>query len=306
MGDKKGSWSTDVPMATVTSSIGTKHSRESEEIFKRKDADNSLLMNNGRIIECVNAELVEAIIDGTGSMGDLAKTLRDKSMRLVGQVNCQGYLKDPAFGLTVIGDANPSSWGGPSDKAPIQMTELVTNAESYRNLIPRLYLEGGGGGQGKENYDLALYGCARKIKFRGEKRKGFIFILGDEGFYDVIESKHLKKHFGEINPQPIKTSDIISELMQFFYVFCLHINTGSYNRDRYQEMQQQWRNVLGNNFIPLIDPTSYLDIMLGCIARQSKTRTIDSFVDQDLVEQKQTSERRELVRTTLREIDWQL
>lgn len=299
-----GSWSTDVPPATQTSSDRFKHSDEAAKAIHRTTVDPALLMTKGRLIVCKHREPVGIVIDGTGSMKDWPRTLRDKSMMFTGQVRCQNYLQDPAFNLSVIGDANPSNWGGPPDQAPIQMSEFVVDNESFKALTARLYLEGGGGGHAKESYELAMYAYARRVQLV-EPGKGYIFILGDEGYYEVTKAEHLKRHFGEASPSSIQTSDIIAELKGKFRVFKIHINTNGYPEDEHK-IRQQWQAAFGEHFIYLPDPNAVVDVMLGCIARTGGTRSLDEYIDQDMVERGQTKERRALIRATLQEIDTQL
>ena len=64
------------------------------------------------------------------------------------------YLADPALLVGGIGDAT-------CDIAPLQVGQFESGNEIEDDLS-RLYLEGGGGGQRTESYELALYFLARK------------------------------------------------------------------------------------------------------------------------------------------------
>jgi hypothetical protein len=55
-----------------------------------------------------------------------------------GQIKMREYVKDPAISFCAIGDVT-------SDKAPLQVTPFGQGKE-IDEMIKKLYLEGGGGG----------------------------------------------------------------------------------------------------------------------------------------------------------------
>ena len=67
----------------------------------------------------------------------------------VGQIMMQGYMEDPSICFAAVGDAN-------SDQAPLQITEFAEGS-AIDNQLSKLWLEGGGGGQHYETYELAAY-----------------------------------------------------------------------------------------------------------------------------------------------------
>lgn len=297
------SQSTDVPRATTRSGIH-RHTREAAEVMRKSSVDPAVLMANRRLIVCKQKVPIGIIIDGTASMGEQAYTLRDKSYRITGQIRCQKYLDDFGINYCVIGDANPSRWGGLPDSAPIQMTEFETSNEGVKALTEQIWLEEGGGGHAKESYELGMYGYARCVEIPSQEI-GYLFIMGDEGFYPTIKGEQLRKHFGVQEATSIPTADILKELKKRYRVFRFNVVTGNY-RGLEDEIAQQWREAVGENFIDLSEqPEAVVDVMLGCIALTSGRRNLDTY-DADLVEQGQTEMRREFVRETFRGIDWQL
>lgn len=61
-----------------------------------------------------------------------------------GQIKMKNYLEDPAISFCAIGDAI-------HDKAPLQVSQFGQGKE-VDEMIAKLWLEGGGGGNLKESY----------------------------------------------------------------------------------------------------------------------------------------------------------
>ena len=85
----------------------------------------------------------------TVSMGEWLKIIYDKLPMFYGQVIQQKYLEDPSVSFCAIGD---SDWS----IAPLQVTPFSQGLE-IDDQIKKIFLEGGGGGNGKESYELLAY-----------------------------------------------------------------------------------------------------------------------------------------------------
>lgn len=294
-----GSGSRDVPAAT-TSTSGHAHSKEAKKVMTERDkVYPPLLMVSGRTITCIGDDAVAIDVDGTGSMGAQSYTFYDKSDRLVGQIPFQDYLKDTCVGLGVVGDAHLTEWGTEPDKAPVQLTEFVKGCEDVKKLMKQLWMEGGGGGQRRESYELAFYAYARKVIQTG-KRKGWLIFLGDEGFYETISAKHLREHFGENEiKEDIPTAVIIEELKRKWNVLVLHIETHGLSW-----ISTQWKAAFGDNFVDITqDPKSLVDFMLGFIALKTGSRDLEGY-KQDMIGQEQTDKRIKFVLDKIKAAGW--
>jgi hypothetical protein len=96
-------------------------------------------------------------------------------------------------------------------------------------LISKIYLEGGGGGNSVESYDLCAYFINQYCDVSSSSLP-FIFcfyffflplVTGDEGLYDTLKSKHLKEYLN-VNDENQSVEEIFLKLKKTFNVFHLH------------------------------------------------------------------------------------
>mmetsp|Transcript_19237 Transcript_19237/g.18379 ORF Transcript_19237/g.18379 Transcript_19237/m.18379 type:complete len:97 (+) Transcript_19237:28-318(+) len=91
----------------------------------------------------------------------------------------QGYLTEPALSICGIGDAK-------YDQAPLQVGEFGSGIE-LDQILSRMWLEGKGGGNGIESYEVAAYFYARHVKLNNCTLP-FFFVTGDEKMYPKVDS----------------------------------------------------------------------------------------------------------------------
>ena len=94
------------------------------------------------------------LFDVTGSMGRVPRILQENLCQLMGLLLRKSYLAHPQILIGGIGDAT-------CDRAPLQVGQFESGIEIDEDLA-KLWLEGGGGGQQTESYELAMYFMARK------------------------------------------------------------------------------------------------------------------------------------------------
>jgi len=239
-----------------------------------------------RVIDCFHKNPIVCVLDVTGSMGDWSKVIYDKLPLFFGEIEKQGYLDDPAISFAAVGDAY-------CDKAPIQICNFSQSRE-LDDYLSRIWLEGGGGGQNRESYELvAYYYLNHCILTRPEL--SFLFITGDEGFYPELNPGQVKKIFGD-STEKLNSSTVFRNLQKKFNVFLLHKKYDYDNQDK--SIMTQWREVLGERVLVLSDPKSVIDVMLGAIALTSGTRNLDTYLD-DMKGRGQTAKRLKNVESTL-------
>src|SRR5262249_40005143 len=140
------------------------------------------------------------------------------------------------------------------DVAPLQVGQFESGNEVEDDLS-RLYLEGGGGGQKMESYELSLYFLARKtdldcLEKRGQR--GYAFIIGDELPYQRIKRREVEHFFGDKLPEDIPLEKIVAEVCKKSELFFILPNMTSYYND--PEILETWRGLLGQNVLRLPDP----------------------------------------------------
>jgi hypothetical protein len=189
---------------------------------------------------------IAVLFDVTGSMGGVPRVLQTKLPQLLGLLTRKGYATDPHIMFGAIGDAT-------CDRVPLQAGQFESDNRMDEDLA-RIVLEGGGGGQKKESYELAMYFMARHTALdsmakRG--RRGYLFLIGDEMPYPRVNPKEVKKFIGDDLREPIPTEALIAELQRTFDVYFIIPAAAGWGGDR--EILARWRQLLGQNVIELDD-----------------------------------------------------
>lgn len=186
------------------------------------------------------------LFDVTGSMGNVPRTLQTKLPGLLGLLMRKGYVEHPQILFGAVGDAT-------CDRAPLQIGQFESDNRMDDDL-GRILLEGGGGGQMTESYELAMYFMARHTAMdcldkRG--RRGYLFMIGDELAYPKVKSREVAKIIGDELPEDITMEAIVAELKRKFEVYFI-IPEGAYHSSD-DRLSDFWRTHLGQNVIRLDD-----------------------------------------------------
>lgn len=211
---------------------------------------------------------IAIFFDGTGSMGISADVVKDKMPMFFGQIIIQGYLTDPSVLFGVVGDITCDRW-------PIQIANFDEGA-ALDEWLGDLYLEKGGGGGHQESYEMFAYYALNMIETPNYK-EGFVFFIGDEGFYEKITAEEIKEHFG-LDDQECSSKDVFSALAEKYHVFLIHKKYNFPSLDK--EILKQWTDAIGQEHVLVLeDPKSVVDVMLGAIALVSESRTLDTYIN---------------------------
>jgi hypothetical protein len=189
---------------------------------------------------------IAVLFDVTGSMRQVPRALQAKLPQLLGLLLRHGYAQDPQILFGAIGDAT-------CDRAPLQIGQFESDNRMDDDL-GRLVLEGGGGGQKTESYELALYFMARHTSIdchekRG--RRGYLFIIGDEMAYSRVKRAEAEAVIGDHLQGDIPLTDLLAEVKRTWDTYYILPEGASYAGDR--EVLDFWREWLGQNVIELAD-----------------------------------------------------
>ncbi|OGF25947.1 hypothetical protein A2303_01300 [Candidatus Falkowbacteria bacterium RIFOXYB2_FULL_47_14] len=162
---------------------------------------------------------IAVIIDLTRSRGKDTMVVRRKIARLIGQIIKRSYLPGPTLSIGGVGDATDG------DRAPVQIGQFEVGNILDRNLNEYLWIEEGGGGSGRESYELAAYAYATRTDLDANKRgkKGICIILGDEGFYPLVKKEQIKEHLGADVPADIPAAEAFRLLQEKYHVFFIYV-----------------------------------------------------------------------------------
>ena len=189
---------------------------------------------------------IAVLFDVTGSMGHVPRTLQTKLPQLLGLLTRKSYAVDPQILFGAIGDAT-------CDRAPLQIGQFESDNRMDEQL-EKIVLEGGGGGQKHESYELALYFMARHTvldSMINRGRRGYLFIIGDEMPYPRVKPREVKAVIGDDLTEPIGIEAILEELKRKYDVYYILPTAAHHSGDR--EILSRWRKLLGQNVLELDD-----------------------------------------------------
>jgi hypothetical protein len=196
--------------------------------------------------------------DVTGSMRQVPSIVQQRLNTLMALLLRKSYLPDPAICIGAIGDAT-------CDAAPLQIGQFEAGIEIEEDLT-RLFLEGGGGGQQTESYELALYYLARKTAtdaFERRGKKGYAFLIGDEMPYPVVKRREVKRVFGDALQADIPIEEILAEAREKWEIYFILPNMTHYYND--PKIVDYWRRLLGQTVIKLPDPAGISELIASLV-----------------------------------------
>jgi hypothetical protein len=195
-------------------------------------------------------------LDVTGSMGAVVRAIHRDLPHLHELLLGYKYIPHPQILFAAVGDAT-------CDKVPLQVGQFESDNRMDQN-IENMILEGGGGGQKTESYELTLYVAARHTSidcWEKRRRRGYLFLIGDEMAYPKVLRAHTSRLIG-VDPQAdIPIRQIVAEAQEKYHVFFVVPGGAQHGADA--EVLAFWRDLLGEqNVLALANP----DDTSECIA----------------------------------------
>ncbi len=201
---------------------------------------------------------VAVLFNVTGSMGRVPRILQQNLCQLMNLLLAKGYLAHPQILIGGIGDAT-------CDRAPLQVGQFESGIEIDEDLA-KLWLEGGGGGQKTESYELAMYFMARKTAIdclEKRRQRGYLFLIGDEMPYRCVSRNQVASLLGERLEADIPVEAVIRELEAQYDTYFILPNLTSYYDD--PQILRCWKRLLGEKVLRLDDPQGISDLIAAVI-----------------------------------------
>jgi hypothetical protein len=187
-------------------------------------------------------------LDVTGSMGRVVRGIHRNLPKLHELILGHHYLSDPQVLFAAVGDAT-------CDRVPLQVGQFESDNRMDQNL-ENMILEGGGGGQKTESYELMLYVAARHTAidcFEKRQRKGYLFLIGDEMAYDRVKRHEIDRLIAPGLQADVALDEVIAEVAQRYHVYYVIPGGASHGDD--QQVTGFWTHHLGpGRVIPLASP----------------------------------------------------
>ncbi len=196
--------------------------------------------------------------DVTGSMGGIPKLFAvEKLPGLMKVLLTSGALPDPQILMAAVGDAN-------SDQAPLQVGQFESGMEMDGDLT-KIWLEGEGGGQSYESYDLLLYWASRHTAldcYLKRGKKGYLFLIGDEGYYPTTEARHVEEVIGDKLEADLPIRRVLADCQEKYEVFKICVATAGYP----DGSLRVWKDLLGERAVLLQDPATVCEFIAAQVA----------------------------------------
>lgn len=195
-------------------------------------------------------------LDVTGSMGAIPKLLATEQLPKFMKVLMDCKVAGPQLLFMAVGDAT-------SDRAPLQVGQFESTAELMDQWLTWSYLEGGGGGQGQESYELALYFLAQHTEMDcwvQRSKRGYLFMTGDEKPYPVLSRHIVEAVVGDRLDDDLGVEEIVAELQKTFVPFFLIPD-----EKRRRNCERTWRDLLGDHVVCMESPEDVCFVAAGAL-----------------------------------------
>lgn len=196
-------------------------------------------------------------LDVTGSMGAIPEQIARRELPGFMKLLADCGVTDPQVLFLAVGDAT-------CDQAPLQVGQFETTAELMDQWLTYSYLEGGGGGNGHESYELAMYFLAEHTDMDSwvkRKRRGYMFMTGNELPFPAISKHQVDSVIGDRLDGDIPTEDVVAALSETYHPFFLIPSTGDL-----ATCERTWRDLLGDHVIVMSSPSDTCHVAAGAIA----------------------------------------
>lgn len=259
--------------------VKTNKNKRRHEIFK-SSLDKDLDPRHIKMRESCDSDMnpystpIIVAVDQTGSMGFLAELLIRKGLgTLIEEIYAKKPVKDPHLMLMAVGDA----W---CDRAPLQVTQFETDIR-LASQLSKFYIEGGGGGNSFESYNLPWYFAATRTRcdaFLKRKKRGYLFTVGDEPPPPKLLQSHVKKFLGGGLEYDLDSETLLKMASEQWDIYHIIIEEGSYFRCNPNKALKDWQKLLGQKAIRLKDHKDLSELIVSTIAL-AEGEDLDDFTE---------------------------
>lgn len=256
-------WSPDDWASYTTTTKG----KDRATVFTSRSLPSELDPRNIELRESVDSQSnptstpVIVALDVTGSMGAIPHELIQGNLgTLMEELLARKPVPDPHLMFMGVGDVV-------YDTAPLQATQFEADVRIAEQLR-QIFLEGGGGGNNCESYQLPWYFAATRTAIdsmakRG--KKGYLFTLGDEPPPEVLTAEQVQQVFGSKAERDYTSEELLAMAERNYHVFHIIIEQGHHYRHSGNEVRRKWTDLLGQRAIGLSDYTRLAEVIVATI-----------------------------------------
>ena len=180
-------------------------------------------------------------LDVTGSMGFVPEDIVKNTLPDLVETIIEAGYPDPQVLFIGLGDFV-------YDRAPLQVGQFESSTELLDRWLTKVYLEGGGGGNEGESYNLAYLFAARHTAidcWEKRRQRGFLFTIGDEPCLANIPADIITRLTPASQASTITTADMLKEAQEKYKVYHMHLDHN--NTARLPHRRAGWKELLGQN-----------------------------------------------------------
>ena len=250
-----------------SSSTSSKSVHENFKTRELKDSLNPAMFDRREArdsdIHPVTTPILVAL-DVTGSMGSLAQQIATKGLGVIfEELLSRKPVQGPQFAFAGIGDAS-------CDRAPLQLSQFESSTPPITEQLKDFWLEGRGGGNNYESYNLPWYAALNMIShdaFEVRGKKGYLFTLGDEETPRNLTVGQIKQVFGRDVQHVPTNEEMLDALSEQWHVFHIMVEQGSYMRSPHSRESaiQSWTDLMGQRVLMLNDINSLSEVIVSTI-----------------------------------------
>lgn len=203
-------------------------------------------------------------MDCTGSMQDLAVSGLAGMGALMAEIYDKTPVSDPHVMAMFFDDVITSPYDA------LQATQFEAD-KVILDQLKDLYFVGHGGGNRSESSGLPLFFAVNKTDcdaFKGTaKRKGFIFLVGDDGVPPALTRAQLIAVFGpDFDPGEEQSfEDLLAQAEENWHVFNV-IPVGRHGASYELDIVNRWKAVLGERTIELSDISKLSEVLVAIMS----------------------------------------
>lgn len=243
-------------------------SKSTSEVFHRSGIVDALDPSKFDIRESRDSDAhpestpIIVALDVTGSMHSVIDSMARKGLGvLVEEILERKPVPDPHTLIAAIGDAR-------FDRSPLQATQFETDTV-ITDQIEQLWLEGGGGGNRTESYDLAWYLAAFKTStdaYEKRGKKGYLFTVGDEMSPAGLTKEQIATICGGQPERDLAAEELLTAASRYYECFHVVVEEGNGVRHMGRDnVMNDWRELMGQRVLPLSDHTQLAEVVVSAI-----------------------------------------
>lgn len=198
-------------------------------------------------------------LDCTGSMNDLALSAVKNIGTLMAQIYERAPVSDPHV-MAMFFDDVITSYGDALQATQFEADQVIIDQLKDLSFIGR------GGGNNSESSGLPLFFAVNKTACDAfkEGRKGFIFLIGDDGPPPPLDRRQLIDIFGsDFDPGEEQSFEtLLAQAQENWHVFNV-IPTRGRDPSYWGEVYPRWQKVLGERVIILEDINKLAEVLVA-------------------------------------------